>query len=174
MPTLAEMAVEREVRDAPMVALINAGRTIRQIADELKLNPNTVRHRATAAGLTADASQAFSVTPTRPKQIQKPCHHGIHYDGACKTVSSSGHRFGADTYCSACGTSWYVHQRYPVECPEGKRPERVVVEKEKRKFCSHGHPWVDVYVNPAGKEQCRVCMRRQGDDYSQRKKEGRG
>lgn len=120
MPTLAEMAVEREVRDAPMVALIKAGRTIRQIAEELNLNPNTVRHRAIARGLTADASQARTVAPTRPDVIRKPCD----CDGLCQSVPSMGHRFGADTYC-VCGTSWFVHQRYPVQCPEGKRPECV-------------------------------------------------
>lgn len=171
MPTLAEMAVEREVRDQPMIGLIKAGRTIRQIAEELNLNPNTVRHRATARGLTADASKARTVAPTRPEKIRKPCSCTTNVWG-CRAHPNAGHRFGADLTCE-CGTSWFVMQRYPVPCPAGKRPERVVVEKEKREVCSHGHPWVDVYVNPAGKEQCRVCMRRQGEDYSQRRREGR-
>ncbi len=173
MPTLAEMDVEREIRDAPMVALIKAGRTIRQIAEELNLNPNTVRHRATARGLRADASQIRTRTgipPTRPDEIRKPCS----CKGVCKSVPSRGHRFGADTYCE-CGTSWYVHQRYPVECPTSKRPEcfSLAEAKSERTHCINGHPWTDVYVNPRGKQHCRVCRKADQAISTQRRREKR-
>ena len=174
MPTLAEMAVEREVRDAPMVALIKAGRTIRQVAEELNLNPNTVRHRATARGLTADASQARTVAPTRPETIRRPCSCTTNRWG-CRAHPNAGHRFGADLTCE-CGTSWFVMQKHPVECPSAKRPECAsytcaVEPQPPREFCSRGHPWTDVYTNPNGKQHCRVCRKADQAIATQRRRE---
>lgn len=173
MPTLAEMAVEREVRDQPMIGLIKAGRTIRQIAEELNLNPNTVRHRATARGLTADASQARTVAPTRPEKIRKPCSCTTNVWG-CRAHPNAGHRFGADLTCE-CGTSWFVMQRFPVPCPAGKRPECVSVAEAKppREFCGRGHPWTDVYVYPSGKEHCRACRKYDQASSTERRREKR-
>jgi hypothetical protein len=173
MPTLAEMDVARDVRDAHMIGLINAGRTLRQIADEMKLNLNTVRHRAKARGLVADAShQRSGVTPTRPARIQKPCK----CDGLCQSVPAAGHRFGADLTCE-CGTSWHVMQRHPVECPVGKRPECVsytcAQPAEPKEFCNRGHPWTNVYTNPQGKDHCRVCRRSDQAKSTQRRREKR-
>lgn len=153
-----------------MVALIQAGRTIRQVADELKLNPNTVRSRARARGLKADESKKRSrsirARDSRSQEASKPCSCG----GMCKSVGYRGHRFGADTYC-ACGTSWFVHQRYPVDCPDSKRREPISM-LESRDVCCNGHVLgiKNLYVSPKGKRQCRKCR---SDNDRKRNEDGR-
>lgn len=152
MATMAELAEARRVRDEPMLEMVRAGRTAKQIGKEVGLAAGTVRHRALRYGLRCVTSQARTgVAPKRRTQTTKSCK----CKGACRhrSVQSNGHRFGPDTTCE-CGTSWYVHQRYPVECPNAKRPECVSVLEEQ---CVNGHPPGDLYISPKGKRQCRQC-----------------
>ena len=167
MATMAEIEAGRVIRDEPMLVLVRAGRTAKQIAQEIGVASSTVRRRAAKYGMTCDVSKSRpGIVPTRSVVIQKPCH----CSKGCRSVYSMGHRFGADTYCE-CGDSWYVHQRFPVACRTGKRVESVRVEyrKKPRTHCTKGHPWVDVYRSPSGKEQCRICRRQQHMEYTERR-----
>ncbi len=155
--SLSEIAEKRRVRDLPMLEMVRVGRTSKQIGEELGLDAGTVRHRVKKYGMKCEVVQVrkrTGVTPTRPERILRPCRHK---PGLCKSQPCMGHRFAADLTCD-CGTSWHVHQRYPVECPTAKRPEPVSVVEE-RQSCSRGHPWTPetLYVSGEGKRRCRTC-----------------
>lgn len=150
MATLAEIAEGRRVRDQPIIEMVKAGRTAKQIAQALGLAPGTIRHRVQKYGLKCVTWQDMAgVAQKEPARMSKPCK----CDGVCKSIHSNGHRFGPDLTC-ACGTSWHVHQRHPVECPTSKRPECVSALEDQ---CVNGHPPKDLYVSPKGKRQCRQC-----------------
>lgn len=72
--------------------------------------------------------------------------------------------------CRACRTEWELRSRR-------KKAERGGVVRYRpdpdRKYCANGHPWTDVYRNPNGKEQCRVCRREQHRKYSANRREGK-
>jgi hypothetical protein len=152
MSTQAELAEERRVRDEPMLEMVRAGRTARQIGDVVGLAPTTVRHRALRYGLKCQTSQARTgVAPRRKHRAVKPCK----CPGVCthRNVLSEGHRFGPDLTCE-CGASWESHQREPVACTVPQRPECVSSLEEQ---CVNGHPPGELYVSPQGKRQCRQC-----------------
>lgn len=129
--SMAEIAEKRRVRDLPMLEMVKAGLTTSQIGQEIGLNAGTIRRRVAKYGLKCEVGQVRTrtgVTPTRPERILKPCHHA---PGLCKSQPYFGHRFGPNLTCE-CGTSWHVHQRYPVECPDGRRPERVSLAEQRK------------------------------------------
>ena len=151
MATMAELAEERRVRDEPMLEMVRAGRTAKQIGLVVGLAAGTVRHRVQKYGVKCVTWQDMAgIATKKPARMSKPCK----CKGVCRSVHGSGHRFGPDLTCGGCGTSWYVHQRYPVECPSSKRPEPVIVIEER---CKKGHPPGNLYISPKGKRQCRKC-----------------
>ena len=222
MATMAELAEERRVRDEPMLEMVRAGRTAKQIGKVVGLAAGTVRHRVQKYGVKCVTWQEKAgVAPKEAARMSKPCK----CDGICQSVHAGGHRFGPDLTC-ACGTHWHLYQRDPVPCEIGVPVEQLDVEQLEtcrnghdishpdsvytypsgrkncrtcrtewelrsrrkkrerggvvryrpdpdRKYCSNGHPWTDVYRNPNGKEQCRVCRREQHRKYANRRKEGK-
>lgn len=52
--------------------------------------------------------------------------------------------------------------------------ERSVSHFAEKAFCPQGHPYdsENTYVNPAGRRNCRACMRDSGRKYRERKKAG--
>ena len=154
MPTLAEMAVEREQQDSNMILLIHQGKTARQIAEMLGLTASTIRNRAERVGLKCEQVQRRGPVPTRTEYTARPCHHKA---AECKSMPCMGHRFGADLICQ-CGTDWHQHQRNGVPCEIGLSAE--CMETETSKTCLHGHDISEpdsVYVYSSGKKECRIC-----------------
>lgn len=154
MATLAEIAEAKEEQDQEMIALIQQGKTARQIGALMGTTASTVRNRAERVGMKCEQVVRRASAPTRVQKAAKPCNHK---PGECRSMPCLSHRFGADLTCQ-CGVGWHQHQIDGLPCTEGKPAERLEVEH--KETCFNGHDTSDpasVYIYPSGKKECRAC-----------------